>query len=809
MSEVSIVENLMQDIRFTLRTMFKNLGFTSVVILTLALGTGVNTAIFSLIDGILLQPLPYAEPDRLVKIGKSSLSKGNFLALRDRMQTMEVATIGLDTGFNLNTKGYSEYSERVNGNAVSSNFFSLLGVTPKLGRIFSAGDEVPGKDRLVLLSYDLWQTKFASDANIVGRSITLDDLDYQVIGVLNAGFSFPAASGVLWIPAEINITDVPGTWTFGHNVIGRLRSHATLKDAKAEFKTVFPQVLEGVPFPLPANFGADFDVNTLEEFSVSGIRTTLLALLGAVALILMVACLNVANLLLARSANRQKEIAIRAALGANRRRIFVQLLTESVVLGVVGGALGCILALFGIMGLKAVLPADTPRLATLGIDGRVLLYSGAISVLTGLIFGLAPALQLSKFDLEPALRSSGRGSGPSQKRKKISSILVVAEISMAVILVSGAGLLIKSLWVLNNLHTGFNEQHLLLADITPSNDFCKSSGSCTLFYSEVMHRVNTLPGVSSTAVTTTVPLEKFGGIPLTAEDRPESDATPYICWYFQVSPGYLNTMGISLLQGREFAETDTVKSPFVVLVSRSLAQFLWPGQDPIGKHVKPVKSPNWGTVVGLVDDVRHYKIAPASWAANVKGDVYFASTQLLPNTMSMVVRTAGDRKLLAGELQSAVASVSAMVPVSHIRTIEQVVSNSVSSPRSSMWLFTAFAVLALALGVVGIYSVISYTVTQRTREIGIRMAMGANKTKILHMVLQQGAILMLAGIAIGLVSALILVRMLASLFYGLHTSDPIIFGIVSLVVAAAAMTANYIPSRRATKVNPTVALKYE
>jgi predicted permease len=806
MNEANLFENILHDIRFAMRTMTKNLGFTFVVVLTLALGIGVNTAIFSLMNGILLQPLPYPQADRLLKIGKTNLANGNLVALRERLQSIDVAAVSVDTGFNLGGNGNSV---RLNGNAISSNFFSLLGVMPKLGRTFQSGDEKPGQSHVVILSHEVWQTRFGGDSNIVDRSTTLDDQDYQIVGVMPANFRFSGASGQLWVPVEINPADIPGMWTFKYNIIGRLRPGMNLKAGQAEFRLVFPQVLQAIPFPLPSGFGADFDVAPLQQFSVSGIRTTLLALFGAVVLILMVACVNVANLLLARSAVRQKEMAIRAAMGASRRRIIMQLLIESLVLGLAGGAVGCIFAFLGLANLRLLLPADTPGLARVGIDAQVLGFAAIISIITSTVFGLVPALQASKPNIERTLRSNTQGSGTSGKRTRLSAILVVAEIAMAVVLVSGAGLLIKSMWVLANMSTGFNQEHLLLADITPSNDFCKKSGGCETFYRQVISRAKSLPGVKSAAITNVVPLDKFAGLPLTVEDRPESSNNPYLAWYSQVSPGYLNTMGISLLQGREFADSDNQNGLFVVLVSKSLAQLLWPGENPIGKRLKPVRSPNWGTVVGLVDDVRHFKVSPASWTANVKGDVYFSSTQIPPNAMSLVLRTSGDLSTLASELPAAVASISSVVPVSHVRTMDQVISQSVASPRSTMWLFTALAALALGLGTIGIYSVISYAVTQRAREIGIRMAMGANRSDIVRMILNQGILLTICGIVVGLASALALARVMASLLHGVGSSDPIILAIVSLVVAGGAITASYIPSRRATKVSSTLALKYE
>jgi predicted permease len=801
--------NTLLDFRFTIRTLFKNPSFILAVILTLALGIGVNTAIFSLINGILLRPLPFAEPDRLVRIWDRSLPLGGVAALHDRMQTMEVASYTIDIGLNLSGGGEAT---RINGNGVSSNLFSMLGVSPALGRIFREGDEKPGQDESAILSYSLWQTKFKSDPNIIGRTITLDGFHREVVGVMPADFHFPSQAAQIWTPVQVNPTDEKSFWAFGHNAMGRMRPGQTLEATRAEFQAVFPSIVRMIPYSVPKDFGMGADVTPLQEFSVAGVRSMLLILLGAVALVLLVACVNVANLLLARSVSRQKEMAVRVALGATRGRLLLQLMLESISLGVVGGIFGALLAVMTLGVLKAILPADTPRLATVRIDGYVLAFSAALSVGTGFLFGLVPAFQGSRTELEGALRTTS-SSGASPRRSQLSAVLVVVEVAMAVILVSGAGLLIKSLWVMSGASTGFRQDHLVVADVTPDYGECQKKDDCAEFYKMLADRVRHVPGIKGVGLADTIPFDKFYGANVVAQDRPETTVAPHLSWEFQISPGYLNTLEIPLLRGRDFTDLDIKGYPGVALVSKTLAEALWPGEDPIGKQIKTTGMPNWRTVIGEVDNVRHTK-GPVNnvWANTAHGEIYFAAAQGIvarPTSLELLVRADADPATLGRELANIVASLDASVPISHLRTMKEVVANSVSKPRSTMWLFSIFAALALLLGVVGIYSVVSYSVTQRTREIGIRMAIGAGRADVVKMVLAQGSILILSGLVLGILGALALSRLMSGLLYGIRPTDPVTYVIVAAVVAMAAIVACYFPSLRATRVNPTSALRYE
>jgi len=523
---------------------------------------------------------------------------------------------------------------------------------------------------------------------------------------------------------------------------------------------------------------------------------------------------NVANLLLSKSAARQREVAVRAALGASRSRIIRQLLTESLLFALAGGALGVLLAFGSLNALKSFLPAYTPRLADVHIDVRVLAFTLLVTLVTGLVFGIAPAMHASVVDLDQSLRAGAQTSSSTRKRRRLSSALVLSEVAIAVVLVSGAGLLIRSLYLMANAETGVRTEHLITAEITPASAFCQKNNACRDFYTQVLQELHSTPGVQNAGLSDGIPLLFVGRSAFAVEGRPEfTPQNPYSAFEFNVTPDYLPTMGIAVLKGRNFEGTDTATSAKVVLVEKKLADFFWPGQDPVGKHLKPSWMNEWRTVVGVVQDVREYNVSPDDVAAQMVGAVYFPARQGIVGSgikdFNLVVRAAGDPGAISQEIRKAVARVNPSVPVNRIRTMDEVVRLSVSEPRSTMLLFTALAGLALGLGLIGIYSVISYSVAQRTREIAIRMAMGAGRWEILRMVLGQGSLLSCMGIVVGIGAALLLGRWMSSLLYGIQPSDPLTLVVVAALVAAAAAAASCIPSIRATRVDPTAALKYE
>ena len=805
---VNWLEHMFQDLRFALRTWRKNPGFTAVLVMTLALGIGANTAIFSLVDGILLRPLPFAHPEQLVNAGYTGpVPEGAFIQFQQRLKDTEIAA---DTwsGFNLKVDGNAV---RMNGSEVSSNWFSLLGVSALKGRVFHKGDELPGQDNIAIIGYNLWQTRFAGDPNILGKWITVDETARQIVGVMPRDFTFRVATTQLWIPASV---DARHMWEdFRFWMIGRTRAGITIEQARAEFKAAAPQVAAQFPWAMGKDYSSMFNIGPLQYDSAGGIRSTLFLLLGAAGLILLVACVNVANLLLAKTATREREIAIRTALGASRRRIIRQLLTESILFALCGGMAGVVVALASLNELKSAVPSYTLGLQAVQIDLRIMGFCLVISLVTGMMFGMAPALHAAAPDVDHSLKTGTQNSSVSRKRNRFSSALVVAEVAMAVILVVGAGLLIKSLYVMLQSATGLQKEHLLTAEITPSAAFCDKHNACVDFYSQVVQQIRALPGVSSVAVSDGVPLYYVGRTVVAVEGRPEfSEQKPYSVWEFSASPEYLETMGIQLLRGRNFNTRDRRHSEKVVLVEKALADLFWPGQDPIGKHMKPSWMKEWRTVVGVVQNVRKYNVMPDDSAGRMLGAVYFPEAQGIispPGEMEVVVRTAGDPSSTKQELAQAVATVDGNVPVSRIRTMDEVIELSVKQPRSTMWLFTTFGALGMVLGMVGIYGIVSHSVAQRTREIGIRIAMGADSSDVLRMVLRDSSQLVLLGLTIGVMGALGLTRFMASILHGVQPNDAPTFALVFVLVGTAGILASLLPSRRASKVDPIIALRHE
>ena len=651
MRQVNYIENFAQDVRYGLRMLAKNPGFTTVAVLTLALGIGANTAIFSLVNGILLNPLPYSEPERLVSAWETGATPGMLEALRRQGHTMELAAYTHVSGFNLT----GETPLRLDGSSVSANLFSLLGVRPELGRVFRPGEDRPGEDQVVILSHGLWQSRFGGAPGAIGRSIQLDGVNREIVGVMPASFQLPSDATELWVPMHLDPSSIGAYWgLWNYQIIGRLTPGISMAQAEAEVELLSPRILKLFPWRMPDDWGQGRHVAPWQQQMVGDVHSKLLILLGAVALILLIACANVANLMLARAGARQREVAVRAALGASRWRIVRQLLTESLLLGIGGGALGLVFAIGGLGALKLLLPADTPRLAAVGIDARVLGFTALVAVLTGLIFGLAPAVRASKLDLEQSLKGDTARSGMGVGRRRLSSSLVVGEMALAMMLVVGAGLLIRTLWRLAQINTGLEGSHVLTARLTPNGNWCRGENfqRCQEFYRQVLDRLRALPAVQDAAAVNSIPL---GGrvypSPLAIEDHPLPPGDePFQAWQFTITPGYLHALGIPLLKGRTFTDTDygrrsgrdQLGSP-VVLVSAAAARRFWPGQDPIGKRVRISWQKPWRTVVGVVGDVREYSIAP-EWAEGTIGDIYFpyyAGAESSQSDMTLVVRTRG------------------------------------------------------------------------------------------------------------------------------------------------------------------------
>ena len=810
---VNFFDSLMQDLHFGLRMLRKKPGFTAVAALTLALGIGANTAIFSLVNGILLIPLPYPNPEQLVSI-TGTYPKGGVVAMREQMRTTEVAAYYEGHEFNLTGVGQPV---RLTGTLVSAEFFGVLGARPELGRTFLSGEDTPGQDSFVVLSHSLWQQYFGSDPALIGRSIRLEGISRQVIGIMPANFGFPSRQTQVWIPLRNDPRNAILYWADDFMpVLGRLRPGYTLEQARTEVRVFQSRVSRMFPWPMPADWNADVSVVHLRSGIVATVRLRLLMLLGAVALVVLIACANVANLTLARSATREKEIAIRAALGAAKWRILMQLLTESILLAGLGALLGLALAAKGLPLLKAVLPADTPRLTNTQMDWRVLLFTGGLAVLTGLLSGLAPALESSRTAPTETLRSGGR-AGTLLLSRRLRSGLVVTEVALAVLLVIAAGLLIRSFWALSHVNPGFRSEHVLTARITPDQSFCDDPERCLTFYRTLLDEVRTSPGVDAVALVNTLPLDgRVAKRSLSVENYtpPAGQDSSPLFWLHIVTPGYFRVMGIPMLSGRTFTDSDVSGEP-VAIVTAETAERFWPHQNAVGKHIHLLDDEDWRTIVGVSADVRAYDLQQniPDW---MKGSVYLPYNRTatledrrVPAGLSIAIRTTMDGSQMGALLRQAVARGNPEAAVSEVRALTALVSEATATPRSTTFLFIIFAAVAIILGTIGIYGVLSFLVSNRTREIGIRIALGAQRRDVLRSVLLEGGQTSLLGIVLGIAAATVLMRLLSSELYGVSATDPLTFGAVTIVVSAVAMLACYIPARRATRVDPMVALRYE
>jgi predicted permease len=809
---------LFQDVRFGFRQLRKSLGFAAVASFTLALGIGANTAIFSLVSGILLRPLPYPHPSELVSLGGNSpitYPKGAFVAMREQIHTMDVGAYAEGHEFNLTHVGEPI---RLSGAAVSAQLLSILGTRPELGRTFAPGDDAPGRDSYVVLSHDLWERRFNQAADIIGKSIELEGVSREIIAVMPAAFHFPSSRTELWVPLH-NEPQNPSTYWAGDYmpVIGRLRPGATMAQASAEIRLFQSHVGALFPWTMPASWNVDVTVNSLRNGMVADIRTRLLLLLGAVALVLLIACTNVANLTLSRAAAREKEMGIRSALGAGPARLARQLLTESVLLSAVGAVLGFALAAAGLAALKSTLPADTPRLLDVSLDWRVLLFTGALAILSGLAFGLAPAVQSSRSALPDSLNSAGRGASVSVSRRLRGS-LAIGEIALSVMLVIGAGLLIRSFWALSHVDTGFRPDQLLTARITPDQSFCNDAARCLAYYRDLLDRVRSSSGVANVALANTLPLG--GRVAKRSFDLEDftiaSDSqTQPLFWLQIVTPDYFRVMGIPVMSGRWFNESDESGGPPVVVLSAGTARRFWARGDVIGKHVRFQGENDWRTVVGIVSDVRAYDLE-SSEPDFMKGTAYVPYTAAatledgrVPAEMSIAVRITSNNPEAAGWLRNTLVASSPNIPVSEVKPMRAVVSDAASAPASTTFLFAAFAGVALVLGVVGVYGVLSFLVTKRSREMGVRMALGAQRGDVLRLIMKEGARFSLTGIALGLAGAFVLARLLATQLYGISPVDSITYVGVASLVAVVTLAACYVPARRAMRVDPMVAMRGE
>ncbi|MCM3901967.1 MAG: ABC transporter permease [Pyrinomonadaceae bacterium] len=813
------MESLLKDIRYGIRSLLKRPGFTAIAVITLALGIGANTAIFSVVNAVLLRSLPFHDAEELVTLWERSPkqgyeqnppSAGSYVDWREQNRVFaQMAIYAPSRKFNLSL---GDQPERLSGAAVSTSLFNLLGVRPIQGRTFSSEEEQPGKDQVALISHDLWQKHFAGDPNSVGRTITLDGKTYTIVGVMPEGFQFPGGSGTvlrifapetadLWVPLALDADTLSQRSSHSLNVIGRLKPGITLAQATAEMDAIQQRLEQQYPTHY---VGSHVKVVPLAEQVVGTARRPLLVLWGAVALVLLISCANVANLLLSRSSTRKKEFALRAALGAGRLRIIRQLLTESLLLSIVGGIAGTLLAAWGVQILSSIVPPDFPRQEEIAIDGWVLGFTLLISVLTGIIFGLAPAIQSTKLDLIDALKASGRNSASSH-RHSLRSLLVMSEMALALILLIGAALMIQSFLRLRHVSPGFISDNVLTMEVSlPRNSYPRERRSS--FFQQLIERAQSVPGAQVVAAAKHLPLSgdnmnfafDVEGRPFPPGKSPGAD-----CRF--VTPEYFNALRISLIKGRVFSESDGPQAPPVLLINQTMADRYFPDEDPIGKRMQLGINNFAGQIIGIVGDVKHVGLD-----AEVNNEVYGLYSQAPFFTdMTLLVRTPGDPMSLVGAIRNELATLDKQVSIGKVRTMDMIAAESVAQPRFRTLLLGLFGISALLLASVGIYGVMSYAVTQRTQEIGIRMALGAQVSDVRKLVIGNGMTLALIGVAIGLAGAYGLTRLMASLLFGISATDAPTFAAISAVLIAVALIACYIPARRATKIDPLVALRYE
>ena len=809
----SSVETIWQDLRYGLRTLRKSPGFTAVAVLTLALGIGTNTAVFSIVYGVVFRPLPYPQPQRIVELTELSprgsdekdVTYQELQFLEEHSSPFQFLTGCTVQGYNL---GLGNETERVKGQPVSADYFHVLGIRPLLGRDFLANDDLGSGARVAILSYEVWQKQMGGDRGTIGRTITLDGEPFTVIGVMPPGLEasvdpvLPGETDV-WTPLAL-VSQTAGS---GQNieVLGRLVPGLTLGQAQAQIRSIATEFRRAFPDELgPAT---TLSVQSYQTMFSSDVRTILLVLFGAVGFVLLIACANVANLLLGRATARSREFAVRAALGASRKRLVRQLLTESVLLSVMAALLALLLARVGMRSLVALSPSDLPRVKDIHLDGWAFTFTLTVAVITGILFGLVPAFRASSEEIHEKLGEATARVSSGRRQGRFRAALVVSEVALCLVLLTGAALLIETFWHVLNTDPGFNPSRVLSFEVYLSGSRYNSTASVSRYYDEALEQIGRLPGVqSASALTAGLPLRRGANFGLSVAGK----QVPHDFGIRMVMPGYVRTMGVPQVLGRPLTAADDEKSPPVAVISQEAARLLFPGQNPIGQRFQFTRL-EW-QVVGVVGDVKSYLDKPAD------ASVYIPLAQTSYPLLKLVsiwfpeyilVRTSSDPLALGHAIEQQLQTIDPSVGIGHIRTMEQVRSAAVAMRQFNMTLLSVFAALALVLAAIGVYGVIAHGVTERTHEIGVRIALGAERGDVMRLLLGQGLVLAGFGIAVGIAGALALTRLLAGYLYRVQPTDPIALGSTALLLGAVAMLASYIPARRATKVDPMVALRYD
>jgi predicted permease len=809
---MNVIDSLVQDVRYAARTMRRNPGFATVAVLTLALGIGANTAVFSLVDGILLSELRYPSPEKLVSI-TGTYPNGAFAAMREEIKFLDVAAYAEGHMFTL--KGDGE-PVRLAGTLVSAELFPVLGVEPEMGRWFRPGEDVAGRDRCVILSHALWEVRFRRDERIVGRFVEVEGVAREVVGVMPSSFQFPSDRTQLWVPVGLDASNTVRYWAGDFMpIVGRLRPGATRSQAHAEIQLFQSRVGALFPWRMPSEWNKNVTVIPLREAVVGDVRPRLLIMIAAVALVLVIVCANVANLTLSRAVMRQREIAIRTAIGATPRRIARQLLTESVVLALLGAVVGLLLARNSLALLKLVLPPDTPRLNEVDLNWRVLAFTGTLAILTGSAFGLAPVLHALRPRVRAALESGDRAGGPAGGALWRAA-LTIAQVACAVLLVIAAGLLVRSLWTLSRADPGFSPDQVVTARISPPESLCATLDRCLAFYRSFDAQMQTAPDVRGAALVNTLPLTgavakrslELEGYTVPAKQKPAP-----LFWLHVITPDYFRVMDIRVESGRAFTSDDLSGRPPVAIVTSATARRFWPGQNPIGKHVRFVGERHWHMIVGVVADLRAYDLKRnvPDW---IDGTVYVPhgpnatmEDGRIPTEMTLTVKTTLEITQASAMLRKLADGLSGDVVVSDVRPMRTVFANAVAAPAATTSVLVTIAGLALVLGCIGVYGVISFFVSRQTRDFGIRLALGAQRRDVFWLVIKEGATLSAAGVAIGVAGAMAVTRWLSSELHGVSPTDPLTYAAVAVAVSVVTLMACYVPTRRAMGVDPLIALR--
>ena len=823
------MNTLLQDLRYAFRIFEKSPGFTVAAVLSLAIGIGANTALFSITNALLLRPLPYKDADRLVILWNRSpglditedwFSTAQYFDIKNGHQGLEQVAIAIGGNYNLTGNGEPE---RVGTIRVSSSLLPMLGQRPALGRLFIRQEDSPGRPATAILSYGMWTRHYGSDPHMVGQSITINGKPYEVVGIMPRSFALPrevmptldgAEQADILLPLPLGPEAARNRDHEDYNIVGKLKPGVSVRQAQAEMDTITAGLRRDYPTVYPANGGLTFGIVPLLDQVVGDVRPTLFVLLGAVGFVLLIACANVANLSLSRAVARQKEIAIRSALGASPVRIVRQLLTESVMLALGGGVLGVLFAFVSIHWVHVLGPRSVPRLNDIGIDEVALLFTALISMVSGILFGLVPALRVCLLNVYSTLKQEGRGSSGASavwgRGNNLRRLLVVSELALCAMLLIGAGLLIRSFSRVQDVPPGFNPQNVLTFELTMSGPKYKDPEVVLSTYRELRERLERLPGVSAAGAVTSLPLSQmFAWGPVTVEGRVPPPGENFInADERMVSGDYFQAMQIPLREGRFFNEQDTAANPRVALVDEYMARQLWPHQDPVGRrlHLGGVSDSTapWITIVGVVGRVKQYTLDSDSRIA-----FYLPQTQYVTRDMNVVMRSAGDSASLVAALKREILDLDGDLPLYNVVTMEQRVAESLARRRFSMLLLTLFASLALALAAIGTYGVMAYLVNQGTREIGIRIALGATPGRILSLVVSKGMTMALFGLALGLAGAFAFTRLMSKLLFGVQATDPATFAIISVMLIFIALLASYIPAQRAARVDPMVSLRYE